>query len=223
MRNEGLLNVAFLLEGQTESFACDGTRSLATLARAVVSRPRAPHLLRHGAAVLGDVISISGTIGRKLARRPIIPEVLVMRVQAEQQPNRDSRIVLGGKRDALGLPLPRLDWRLSPADTESIRRTQDVLDRELRAAGLGVVEDKLGQESPPALFYGLYHHLGTTRMDRDPKHGVVDSDCRVHGVSNLFIAGSSVFPTGGWANPTLTIVALSVRLAEHLKRAHGFH
>ncbi len=223
MRHEGLLNVAFLLEGQTESFACDGTRSLATLARAVVSRPRAPHLIRHGAAALRDVMGISGAIGRKLARRPIVPEVLAIRVQAEQQPNRESRITLGDRRDALGLPLPRLDWRLSPGDTESIRRTQDVLDRELRAARLGAVEDKLGEERPPALFYGLYHHLGTTRMARDPKQGVVDSDCRVHGVSNLFIAGSSVFPTGGWANPTLTIVALSVRLADHLKQAHGFH
>jgi choline dehydrogenase-like flavoprotein len=222
MRDQELLNVAFLLEGQTRAFACNGTRSLGTLARAFVSRPRAPHLLRHGAAVLGDAVGVSRTLGRTLARRPARGEVLVLRVQSEQQPNPESRITLGVKRDAFGLPMPRLDWRLSGLDTASIRRTQDILERELRAAGLGLVDDKLGDESPPTLFYGLYHHLGTTRMDRDPKQGVVDADSRVHGVSNLFIAGSSVFPTAGWANPTLTIVALAVRLADHLKQSHGF-
>jgi len=65
---------------------------------------------------------------------------------------------------------------------------------------------------------GGKHHMGTTRMHDDPRQGVVDSDCRVQGVSNLYVAGSSVFPTGGYANPTLTIVALALRLAEHLKR-----
>ena len=64
---------------------------------------------------------------------------------------------------------------------------------------------------------GGYHHMGTTRMADDPKEGVVDRDCRVHGIANLYIAGSSVFPTGGYANPTLTIVALALRMADHLK------
>ena len=65
--------------------------------------------------------------------------------------------------------------------------------------------------------HGGNHHLGTTRMASDPKAGVVDADCRVHGVANLYIAGSSVFPTGGCANPTLTIVALALRLADYIK------
>ena len=64
---------------------------------------------------------------------------------------------------------------------------------------------------------GIYHQLGTARMHRDPSGGVVDSDCRVHTVPNLYVAGGAVFPTGGYANPTLTIVALSLRLADHLK------
>jgi choline dehydrogenase-like flavoprotein len=172
------------------------------------------------------VIRDAGSVARALAsrfRHSAKPaEVLLMRAQAEQQPNPDSRITLGRKRDPLGLPLPRLDWRLTPLDTDSIRTAQDTVDEELRAAGLGTVEDKLGSERPRILFYGLYHHLGTTRMHADPRQGVVDADCRVHGMSNLFIAGSSVFPTGGWANPTLTIVALAARLADHLKRAYGY-
>jgi choline dehydrogenase-like flavoprotein len=100
---------------------------------------------------------------------------------------------------------------------ESIRRTQDLLDEELGLAGLGAVEDKLGTERPPAVMHGLCHHIGTTRMHVDPKQGVVDPNCKLHDVDNLFVAGSSVFPTSGWANPTLTIVALAIRLADHLK------
>jgi choline dehydrogenase-like flavoprotein len=74
-----------------------------------------------------------------------------------------------------------------------------------------------GDENPPSLFLGSFHHMGTTRMHESPKQGVVDHNCQVHGVQNLFVAGSSVFPTSGFANPTLTIVALSLRLADHIK------
>ncbi len=222
LREHELLNVGFLLEAHPRALACNGTRSLATLARAAVSRPRPPALPRHAAAVARDARGVAVTVARRLGRRHVDPDVLVMRVQSEQAPNPDSRVTLGRKRDALGLPLPRLDWKLTPLDKASIRRAQDIVDDRLRAAGLGSVDDKLGSEQPPVLFYGLYHHLGTTRMHADPKQGVVDADCRVHGASNVFVAGSSVFPTAGWANPTLTIVAVAARLAEHLKRAHGY-
>ena len=222
LQEQQLLNVAFLLEANPRALACNGTRSLATLARAGVSRPLPPALANHAVAVFRDLGSVSSTLVRRARRRPGGAEVLVMRVQAEQQANRDSRITLGRKQDALGLPVPRLEWRLSPLDTASIRCAQDVVDDALRAARLAAVHDKLGSERPPVLFYGHHHHLGTTRMHADPKQGVVDADCRVHGISNLFIAGSSVFPTAGWANPTLTIVALAARLADHLKRAHGY-
>lgn len=220
LHREGLLNVAFLLEAQTRAFATSGTRAIGTFGRAVVSRPLVPHLVRHGTAVLRDSLAVSRTAARRVMRRPVDPEVLVMRVQAEQEPRPDSRVTLGRRRDAFGRPLPRLDWRLSQLDTRSIRRAQEVVDQTLAGAGIGVVEDKLGTETAPVLFYGLYHHLGTTRMHRDPKQGVVDPDSRVHAVPNLFVAGSSVFPTAGWANPTLTIVALAIRLADHLKRLY---
>ena len=222
LRREGLLNVAFLLEAQTQAFAASGTRSLGILGRALTARPRVPHLTRHGLAVARDALSVSSTALTKVTRRPSAHSVLVMRAQAEQEPQADSRVVLGSGRDAYGRPFPRLDWQLSGLDTASIRRAQDVIDDQLRAAGVGMVEDKLGTENAPVLFYGLYHHLGTTRMHDDPKQGVVDADCRVHGTSNLFITGGSVFPTSGWANPTLTVVALAARLADHLKRSHGY-
>ena len=86
----------------------------------------------------------------------------------------------------------------------------------LRAAGLGRLERPFGTERAPVLFLGNFHHLGTTRMAPDATSGVVDADSRVHKSRNLYVAGSSVFPTSGFANPTLTVVALAVRLAGHL-------
>ena len=90
-------------------------------------------------------------------------------------------------------------------------------------AGIGRVQilfDEEGSEWPDDLAGG-FHHMGTTRMHDDPKQGVVDADCRVHGISNLYVAGSSVFPTGGSSNPTMMIVTLALRLAEHLKQEVG--
>jgi choline dehydrogenase-like flavoprotein len=99
-----------------------------------------------------------------------------------------------------------------------MRVLQESLDAALRRQGLGRVEGLLGDEHPPRALRGEWHQMGTTRMATDPRQGVVDADCRVHGLSNLYVAGASVFPTVGYANPTLTIVALSYRLAAHLKR-----
>ena len=91
----------------------------------------------------------------------------------------------------------------------------ELLDQGLRATGLGRLE------LWPAEPAGVGHHMGTTRMHADPARGVVDPDGRVHGVPNLYVAGSSVFPAAGLANPTLTIVALAIRLADHLKARHA--
>jgi len=141
---------------------------------------------------------------------------------AEQAPNPDSRVSLSADRDALGQPLAKLDWRLSSIDIDSVRRTQELMDGALRRAGLGKLRIELRDDTPPVGgvplgVHGGYHHMGTTRMHADPRKGVVDRDCRLHGTANLFIAGPSVFPTGGYANPTLTIVALALRLADHIK------
>jgi hypothetical protein len=136
----------------------------------------------------------------------------------EQQPNRDSRVTLSDRRDALGLPMTRLDWRLTAADKASLRRNLRALGAEFAAAGIGRLHLTLPEgDSWPDDLTGGNHHMGTTRMAADPRQGVVDADCRVHGIDNLYVAGSSVFPTCGAANPTLTIVALALRLADHLR------
>lgn len=136
----------------------------------------------------------------------------------EQSPNPESRITLSNELDPLGRRRVRLDWRLSPIDIESITRAQEIIDQELRLAKLGRLRITPGADIPPALIQGGWHHMGTTRMHRDARKGVVDENCRVHGMNNLFVAGPSVFPTCGYANPALTTVALSIRLADHLKR-----
>jgi choline dehydrogenase-like flavoprotein len=141
---------------------------------------------------------------------------------AEQAPNPHSRVMLDPREvDAVGMPRVRLDWRLTEQDRHSVRRSQEVIGDALAASGLGRLRNLLGEESPPAVLVGNAHHMGTTRMHDDPKRGVVDRDLRMHSVPNLFVGGSSVFPTGGFANPTHTLLALSIRLADYLRHELG--
>ena len=140
----------------------------------------------------------------------------------EQAPNPDSRVMLAEEHDGLGQRRVKLNWQLSNLEKRSILYTNRLLARELGRTGLGRLRLKNWlQDSkrawPPDL-EGGYHHMGTTRMGSTPHEGVCDSQCRVHGINNLYIAGSSVFPTSGRVPPTLTIVALSLRLAYLLKR-----
>lgn len=132
---------------------------------------------------------------------------------AEQAPRPENRVTLGGGRDRLGQRPARVEWRWSDADRDALRRSLDVFAAAFARAGAGYFRPPLDAE----VITLSHHHLGTTRMHASPRCGVVDADCRVHGLGNLYVAGSSVFPTGGYANPTLTIVALAIRLADHLK------
>ncbi|MFI5249498.1 MAG: FAD-dependent oxidoreductase [Gemmatimonadales bacterium] len=137
--------------------------------------------------------------------------------RGEQSPNRESRVTIGRDLDRLGMPVCELDWRVRRADLTNIRTSLETIGGALAAIGAG----RLHLPTDPDMAWaqrivGSWHHMGTTRMHADPREGVVDADCRVHTVPNLYIAGSSVFATGGYANPTLTIVALALRLADHL-------
>jgi len=214
LRREGLLNCAFYLVPDSRAGCSDGVRAAATLYRALRRRPLPAGLAAHTGAALRGLPDVAQA---RAPRRRRQLELVALRVQAEQAPNPESRVSLDEARDPYGLPRARVDWRIGERDRSSIRRVQEILDQELRSRGLGRVENKLGDENPPALFLGSFHHMGTTRMHESPKHGVVDQNCQVHGIRNLFVAGSSVFPTSGFANPTLTIVALSLRLSDHIK------
>ena len=136
----------------------------------------------------------------------------------ELMPDPERRLTLTGERDALGMPRLKLDMRISDADFARYRETVKELGRQLLAAKSGMLrlQRKTREEWLAVMDWGN-HHLGTARMHDDPKQGVVDADCKVHGIANLFVAGSSVFPTYGASNPTMNLVALTLRLAHHMK------
>ena len=136
--------------------------------------------------------------------------------QTEQVPHPDNRIVLGDETDALGQRKAHLVWNWMPEDVEGIMRIQELIKESFEAANLGTFNIARDNGKPVLLSPTTHHHMGTTRMHHDPEQGVVNADSQVHGIDNLFVAGSSVFPSGGYANPTLTIVALSIRLADHI-------
>ena len=191
--------------------------SLHALAYAVRHRQKPGRPLHH----LGNVVRHLPEVSRVAYRRFVKParRRVLVGCRAEQAPNRDSRVTLAESHDAFGQPRARLDWRLLPQDLDSLRRARELLAEAFRARSLDLgpvgAEGSDGWES---LLAGGAHHMGTTRMHRDPRLGVVNEDCRVHGTGNLYVAGTSVFPTGGWATPVLTIVALALRLAAHLVR-----
>jgi len=140
----------------------------------------------------------------------------------EQAPNPDSRVTLDVEKDALGVPRAQLHWVLTPAEKRSMRVIYTLIGEQIGKAGLGRVRlmEYLQDEkddSWPNFTGGGWHHMGTTRMNEDPKQGVVDANCKVHGISNLHIAGASCYATAAAPNPTLTLVALTIRLSDHLK------
>jgi choline dehydrogenase-like flavoprotein len=141
-------------------------------------------------------------------------------LQAEQAPNPASRVTLDTERDALGMRRTVLDWRVTELDRHTLGAFVKLMAEEFRRLDLGevgefVLPDDLSKMDQT--IHDCAHHIGTTRMSDDPKQGVVDQHCRVHGIDNLFIGSSSVFPTGGSSNPTLTIIALCLRIADRLR------
>lgn len=161
-----------------------------------------PHAVYRAYVAIRDLMPVSRA-----------PKEFVAVYFCEQPPNPASRVALVNDTDRLGVRKLRLDWRLDGSFRESLFRMQSLLAREFDSSGIGRLVPALEE---PA-FTDASHHMGTTRMSIDPRSGVVDVNCRVHGLQNLFIAGSSVFPCAGHANPTLTIVALALRLAKRLQ------
>jgi choline dehydrogenase-like flavoprotein len=116
--------------------------------------------------------------------------------------------------------MAKVEWKLTELDHRTAELMAGTVGEELARLGLGRLrlEPWLGDSAWSRHMNSSYHHMGTTRMSASPENGVVDPDCMVHGVDQLFVAGSSTFPAAGFANPTLTIAALAIRLADHLKR-----
>lgn len=149
-------------------------------------------------------------------RRAIYP----IDVNAEQAPHRDSRVMLGEERDAIGMPRVRIDWRMEEADVERLIEGVRVIQRALAPSGTTRID--LGDEDVARFRERRVpvggHHIGTARMAEDASQGVCDRNGQVFGTAGLFLAGAATFPTSGFANPTLTLMALTIRLAGHLAR-----
>ncbi len=187
-------------------------------------RPRA--VAAHGGAALAHPNQLaraafaSTVLGRKATEGFGQPYLCV---QVENAPRQKSRVMLGDSPDALGLPRAVVDWRIGDLELRSIEVFARRVDAGLGAHDLGRLDlsalpSRLDLTELSGMLAGGCHHLGGTRMADAPAAGVVDRDLRVHGVPNLHIASASVFPTGGWGNPTLTILALALRLADRLER-----
>jgi choline dehydrogenase-like flavoprotein len=179
-----------------------------------------------------DLVPAMGAAAN-LARRllqgspPLLKDPLItIIVDVEQEPNAESRVTLSDQLDAFGMRRAKVDWRISEIERKTARHLNGLVGEELQKLGFGRTENAawLTRDTPvrDGELYGTYHHIGTTRMSRHPPDGVTNENCRAHGVTNLYFGGCSVFPTGGHANPTLSIVALSIRLADHL-RSHLRH
>jgi choline dehydrogenase-like flavoprotein len=137
----------------------------------------------------------------------------------ELAPDPDRRLTLTGEKDALGLPRLKLDMQIADEDFARFRRTMGEMGRQLLAAKAGLLRINCSSRADwlKNMEWG-HHHLGTTRMSDDPKQGVVNADGMVHGVNNLYVAGSGVFPSYSASNPTLNLIALTLRLGDHLKK-----
>ena len=185
-------------------------------------RGRPPTL--HDAVNVGANLHLVGQgLFRYLVEKSSLPrklERLELRCIVEQQPDPESRVTLSARVDRFGVPLSRIDWKVNEPEQRTIKAIANVLKAEFERLRIEppLLEGWITEDQGlPAYFQDIAHPTGTTRMSADPASGVVDGHCQVHGVHGLFIAGSSVFPTSGHANPTQMIVALAIRLADTLK------
>ena len=229
----GVLSSVFLVL----AFPPTGRRLLPEAIRLAHTGPRpyllATHLRNAIQGVPSDAKCIYRILRDRFIKKPGKPGFLVpnrsgkyaLSYQAEHLPYRDSRIKLGGETDSFGVPRALIDLRYKDQDVQSVIDSHELLDKALQANGIGRLQFPYGPEQLRERVYSHasdgYHQAGTTRMGVDAAQSVVDPNLKVHGVENLFVASSSVFPTSGQANSTLLAVALCIRLANHLHMKEG--
>ena len=214
----GLLQSYTGLSARHAGVGLSTTQDAVELAKALVGRihervdrGRLMRTLRTSPSV--GMSLIYRVIGLQSAHGPFELETVL-----EPWPDRENRVVLTDEPDRFGVPKVHVRWRRSDIERRTHRRAVEVIQEVLTQRGDGevVVEDAAWEDSWDHRVMTTWHHMGTTRMASTPRQGVVDTDCRVFGMPNLYVAGSSVFPTGGGSPPTLMIVALALRLATHI-------
>ncbi len=228
----GILSALFLLI----SVPVIGRRLLSPAIREM-QMSGAPQRLHHLRNIFADLAGTASSLVDVLRQRLILgrrkPFVFIysrngeypLHYHSEHAANADSRVSLGEQVDSAGLFRLKIDLRFSREDGEGVVRAHDLLDRALRASGLGRLDyspdgGNLADQVLDQARDG-FHQIGLTRMGRDEQDGVVNADCRVFGVRNLYLAGSSVFRTSGQANPTFFATAMAMRLADHISAQFG--
>ncbi|MDO7844611.1 FAD-dependent oxidoreductase [Sphingomonas immobilis] len=179
------------------------------------------NLVRHPFKLAG--FSIDWGRRRVLATRKL-PSVVLrdprnaypLDINAEQSPNRDSRVYLSNERDPHGVPRLSIDWRMTSDDRDRVARGMRVLQAAFATSSNATLDLHELDEQVAEITRIGGHHIGTARMAASPQDGVIDGNCETFETRDLFVAGAAAFPTSSFANPTLTIIALSLRLADHL-------
>jgi len=214
-----ILNCSIALHGSIYREPSEGMDSLIKMSRAIESGHWPDEAGMHLWRILTDLDDVLAETYLRFRDEPVRGFGLIART--EVAPNPGNRVTLESETDELGMQRVRLDWQVGELERNTVSQTVSLMAQEFGRLGAGRVQvNELLLEDNDAWSRNLSwfgHHMGTTRMSADPRRGVVDPDCRVHGLTNLYVASSSVFPTSGYANPTLTIVALAMRLADHLQ------
>lgn len=172
--------------------------------------------------ILKVASDLSGALNYSVSKLPFgnaKPKYFQLDHRIEQAPNPESRVVLSTELDELGTPKADLKWTLNSLDYKTFKLGQDKIVNEMSRIGVGrFIVEEMNPELIESRVAGHYHHIGTTRMSYGKEDGVVDKNCKVHDVDNLYVAGSSIFPTAGYSGPTMMILAFSIRLADHLSK-----
>lgn len=224
LEREGLLNARVWFFSMFYGEGSKGAEALFRTKQALLKKDQPGHSLTRDLLTMAahPVDTVGFGLTRLMQPRSLITDVKMQAI-VEADPDPDSRVTLSEHRDRLGVPRVRVHWRVGSLVQRTFDRTFALLAQELQSSGVAQVTlDPPVEGQPwPAALEGTWHHMGTTRMHDSPAMGVVDRNSRVHGISNLYVAGSSVFPTVGANFPTITIAALALRLGGHIARELG--
>ena len=219
-QKEGLLDAHVWLRSLFYGEQTEIVMALSRMKQRILARHKYGYGLRSDAATLmRHPLRTAAFTASYFARVKGLVREICFEAVVESDPDPDCRITLSDERDALGMPRTRIDWRLSPQVARTFDRTFTHLADSMEKAGVARIErgGLVERDGWPADLEGTWHHMGSTRMHTSPREGVVDANCQVHGLSNLYVAGSSVFPTYAANHPTFTLLALTLRLSDHLQ------
>jgi choline dehydrogenase-like flavoprotein len=222
MREHELILCSYIMRRRRHStIETPGGRALRRTAQNTLRGRVADNIGSDIASILSDLGSTTDYTMRYLWHGTPPVERLDVKFVCDPAPNPDSRVMLSNQKDALGMPRVKLDWRLTELDKRSFLWLSDHFSRAVAEKGLGRLRLDYDWDNFPKEAEWNHHNLSTTRMSETPFEGVVDGNCRMHGINNLYMSGGSIFSTCGGGSPTYLIVALAIRLADHLKDQEG--